>query len=158
MTGYGAAEGAAGAVSWRWELRSVNAKGLDIKFRVPSGTEVLEPDLRTELRVLHRGTVSANLKLDREDNEMAFSIDDDALDAALAAIEKVRSKVSCADPSPEAILAMRGVLSAPPPETAMSEEELASLHAGFATALDALLLARRQEAARIAAVLDERCE
>ncbi|MEM7740253.1 MAG: YicC/YloC family endoribonuclease [Pseudomonadota bacterium] len=158
MTGYGAAEGAAGSVTWRWELRSVNAKGLDVKFRIPTGTEVLEPDLRTELRVLHRGTVSANLKLDREESVHAFCVDDDALDAAVAAIDKVRSKMTCADPRPEAVLGMRGVLSAPVPETVLTDEELASLHAGFATALDALLLARRQEASRMAAVLDERCE
>ncbi|MEM6747236.1 MAG: YicC/YloC family endoribonuclease [Pseudomonadota bacterium] len=158
MTGFGAAEGAAGSVNWRWELRSVNAKGLDLKFRLPTGTEVLEADLRSELRVLHRGTVSANLKLEREESAQAYCVDDDALDAAIAAVDHVRAKTSCADPRPEAILSMRGVLSAPPPETTLTEEELASLHAGFATALDALLLARRQEADRIGAVLDERCE
>ncbi len=158
MTGFGAAEGASGSVNWRWELRSVNAKGLDLKFRLPTGTEVLEPDLRTELRVLHRGTVSANLKLEREESAQAFCIDEDALDAAISAVAHVRSKTTCADPRAEAILSMRGVLSAPAPETTLSEEELAGLHAGFATALDALLLARRQEAGRIGAVLDERCE
>ncbi|MEM9810927.1 MAG: YicC/YloC family endoribonuclease [Pseudomonadota bacterium] len=158
MTGFGAAEGSVGPVHWRWELRSVNGRSLDMKFRMPSGTEALEPDLRGTLRCLHRGTVNASLKLDREAVMEAFSIDEEGLSAAISAIEKVRARTSCADPRPEAILSMRGVLATPAPEISLTEDELTAISAGFSDALDALLIARKSEADRVAALLHARCQ
>ena len=38
MTGFARAEGSAEGVSWVWELRSVNGRGLDLRFRLPPGT------------------------------------------------------------------------------------------------------------------------
>ena len=46
MTGFGRADGVAGALVWRWEVRSVNGKGLDARLRLPGGHERLEPAAR----------------------------------------------------------------------------------------------------------------
>ena len=49
MTGYAASEGGVTldtpGKTWRWglEIRSVNSKGFDLRFRLPSGREFLEP-------------------------------------------------------------------------------------------------------------------
>ena len=37
MTGFARADGAAGAYAWTWELKSVNAKGLELRLRLPPG-------------------------------------------------------------------------------------------------------------------------
>ncbi|HXR87824.1 MAG TPA: YicC/YloC family endoribonuclease, partial [Stellaceae bacterium] len=37
MTGFARAEGHDGPLSWAWELKSVNSKSLDLRFRLPPG-------------------------------------------------------------------------------------------------------------------------
>lgn len=156
MTGFGSAEGDIGPFVWRWELRSVNGKGLDIKFRMPSGTEPLEPKLRQKLRILHRGSISANLRLERDMQDEAYQLDEQALAAAAAALNKVRQFIDCERPRPEAVLAMRGVLAGPA-DTALTPDQLEALSKGFDEALAALHAARQAEGTRIAAILSARC-
>ena len=42
MTGFAAAAGP----DWRWEARSVNHRGLDLRLRLPAGCDGLEPAVR----------------------------------------------------------------------------------------------------------------
>jgi uncharacterized protein YicC (UPF0701 family) len=37
MTGFARSHGASGPYSFEWELKSVNAKGLDVRVRLPQG-------------------------------------------------------------------------------------------------------------------------
>ena len=37
MTGFARGHGVNGTYSWAWELKSVNAKGLDLRLRLPPG-------------------------------------------------------------------------------------------------------------------------
>lgn len=158
MTGFGAAEGEApGSVSWRWELRSVNGKNLDIKFRMPSGTEALEPALRQRARVLWRGTVNAGLRIGQQAAGAFPAVDDAALASAAAAIDKVRQSIDCEKPRPEAILALRGVLSGPQ-DIPLTEKQQEAVRDGFDEALQRLVDARRQEGGRIVEVLGARCD
>jgi hypothetical protein len=49
MTGFARSEGASAsptAWTWAWELRSVNGRGLELRFRLPGGFDALEPTLR----------------------------------------------------------------------------------------------------------------
>ena len=39
MTGFARSHGASGPYSFEWELKSVNAKGLDLRLRLPAGWE-----------------------------------------------------------------------------------------------------------------------
>ena len=43
MTGFARAVGQDDRYAWTWEARSVNSKGLDVRFRVPNGYEAVEP-------------------------------------------------------------------------------------------------------------------
>ena len=66
MTGFARAEGRKDANSWTWEIKSVNAKGLDVRSRLPSGFESLEKPLRDRAaKRLKRGNVSVALNLRR---------------------------------------------------------------------------------------------
>src|SRR3954453_18734339 len=75
MTGFARSEGAAAGLSWAWELRSVNGRGLDLRLRLPPGWDQLEPALRQAVgRVLRRGNVTANLTVKR-DSELRLVAD-----------------------------------------------------------------------------------
>ena len=53
--------GVAGAYAWAWELKSVNAKGLDLRLRLPPGWDAIEVPARARVAdKLSRGTVYAN--------------------------------------------------------------------------------------------------
>ena len=67
MTGFARTEGTADGLTWAWELRSVNGRGLDLRFRLPPGWDALEPPLREAAgKALKRGNVTANLSVKRE--------------------------------------------------------------------------------------------
>src|SRR6185437_6683308 len=83
MTGFARTEGMAAGLSWVWELRSVNGRGLDLRLRLPPGWDALEPGLRDGVsKVLKRGNVTANLTVKR-DTESRLSVDPAALEQAL---------------------------------------------------------------------------
>lgn len=158
MTGFGVAEGGSETLGWRWELRSVNGRGLDLKIKLPVGTDPLESKIREAGRALGRGNAQISLKLDRSEALTGLVVDDEALAAAAAAISKVQLAVDCDKPRPEAILAMRGVLAPPANDLALTDADLNMLEASFREGLEALLQARRTEGARIASFLTKRCE
>ena len=60
MTGFARASGASAPWRWAFELKSVNAKGLDLRLRVPQGFERIEGEARARLgRALARGACSS---------------------------------------------------------------------------------------------------
>ena len=62
MTGFARAEGSHDGAAWHWEVRSVNGRGLDVRLRLPSGAEQLEPRVREIVaRHVSRGSVTINL-------------------------------------------------------------------------------------------------
>ncbi len=156
MTGFARTEGAIEGTSWAWELRSVNGRGLDIRFRLPGGTDPLEPRLRELAGTrLKRGTVTANLTVRREE-AARLSVDEVALDQALSLALALSARIpGGSPPRAEALLALPGILrAAAPQESEAVQKGLAeAVVAGFATALEALALARGQEGQRLAVVL-----
>ena len=46
MTGFARTEGTVETLTWAWELRAVNGRGLELRFRLPSGWDALEPGYR----------------------------------------------------------------------------------------------------------------
>jgi uncharacterized protein (TIGR00255 family) len=156
MTGFARSEGIADGLSWTWELRSVNGRGLELRFRLPSGLDALEAGLREAVsKVLRRGNVSANLSLQRAE-PTRLAPDPAALEQVLALALQLAARIPGAPPPrAEALLGLPGVLrpAAPGADNAATPEQIAALRQGFATALDSLLLARRGEGARLAATL-----
>jgi len=66
MTGFARADGVAAAYAWSWELKSVNAKGIDLRLRLPLGWDAIEPTVRARATdALVRGTVYATLSVER---------------------------------------------------------------------------------------------
>lgn len=159
MTGFARTDGTEGAAAWAWELRSVNGRGLELRFRLPGGLDALEPKLREAAGArLKRGNVTANLSVRREDAQR-LSVDAIALEQALSLALALAARIP-GSPAPraEALLALPGVLRAQAPADGEEQQrQLASLSeavsTGFTQALDLLALARLGEGARLAAIL-----
>lgn len=160
MTGFARSEGSVESVTWAWELRSVNGRGLELRFRLPGGLDALEAKLRELAGArLKRGNVTANLTLRREETAR-ISVDHAALDQALQLALHLAARIP-GGPAPraEALLALPGILrNAAPAEAgeAQKQQEAAlaeAVQAGFAQALAGMVTARLGEGARIGAVL-----
>ena len=91
MTGFGRSAGVHGETSWHWEVRSVNGRGLELRFRMPSGLEGLEIKARSLAQeMLARGNCTLNLTLRRETGELAIRLNEAALSQALAAAKRAQ--------------------------------------------------------------------
>src|ERR1700730_12928008 len=57
MTGFARAEGTHGSYRWAWELKSVNAKGLEVRLRLPPGWDSVELPVRARAAVALRAGI-----------------------------------------------------------------------------------------------------
>ncbi|MGB0056301.1 MAG: YicC/YloC family endoribonuclease [Methyloceanibacter sp.] len=156
MTGFGRSAGVHGETSWHWEVRSVNGRGLELRFRMPSGLEGLEIKARSLAQEkLARGNCTLNLALRRETGQLAIRLNEAALSQALAAAERAQALTHKEAPNLDTLLAMRGVVEVVEGEE--SEEAHAKLEdallKGLGAALDQLVAARKAEGARLACVM-----
>lgn len=154
MTGFARAEGTHEAKPWVWELRSVNGRGLDVRFRLPPGLDAVEPSLREAAgRALKRGNVTATLTIGR-DETARVALDAGTLEKVLSLALELRARVpDCPPVRAEALLGLPGVLRANGGDAARADVPADVLRAGFEAALTGLVEARRSEGARITAVL-----
>lgn len=66
--------------SWSWELKSVNGKNLDLKYRLPNGFEDLSIILKSKTsEILNRGNISACLEINTEILNKNIKIDENLL-------------------------------------------------------------------------------
>ena len=156
MTGFARSEGVAAGLSWAWELRSVNGRGLELRFRLPGGFDALEPALKElAAKTLKRGNVTANLTVKREEAPK-MAADPVALQQVLGlALELMKQIPGAEPPRAEALLALPGVLrtAAAVEDEAVLKAQAEAVRAGFVAALEGLAAARRGEGARLAAIL-----
>ena len=153
MTGFARAEGHADGFAWAWELRSVNGRGLDLRFRLPTGTDALEPALREAAgKTLKRGNVTANLSLKREETAV-FTVDTVALEQALRIALDLAARIPGAPPpQAEGLLRLPGIIRSAAVETDVPVPGAAIL-AGFTDALRQMVAARHGEGARLGEIL-----
>jgi uncharacterized protein (TIGR00255 family) len=156
MTGFARAEGATGRITWHWELRSVNGRGLDIRLRLPSGNEALEPKVREAAgRHLTRGSITISLNIAHETGGQELRLNEQALAQVVAAAERIRQLTEVAPPRADGLLALKGVLEVvdheEDPEVAAARQH--AMLQSLEEALLALVEARAAEGARLAKVL-----
>ena len=161
MTGFARAAGSSGPWRWAFELKSVNAKGLDLRLRMPAPFDRVETDARARLaKALARGTCFGALLVQREGATIEARIDRMALESIAAATREAAGKAGLAPPTMDGLLALRGVVETI--ETGDDETSIAAACAGALISLDeaiaALVAARRREGEALAALLSERLE
>lgn len=156
MTGFSRSEGEIGRFRWSWELRSVNGKGLDLRFRLPPGLEALEAECRTVAgAAFTRGNIQIGLTLTTLDERVEAVINEEALAALLALKVRLGDAI---DPAPltfSALLGMRGIIDFREPAEAPEAAEARSvaLLGSFREAVEALRAMREREGAALADVL-----
>lgn len=124
MTGFAALTGeidtSSGVFACQWDLRSVNGRGLDLRFRLPDWLEGLEPLLRKRLgETLKRGNATLTLKISRADLGGTMRLNPQALDAAVALVMAAEARAEAqglglAPITAADLLALRGVIDTGP--------------------------------------------
>jgi uncharacterized protein (TIGR00255 family) len=161
MTGFARGHGVAGAYAWNWEIKSVNAKGFDLRFRLPPGWDGVEIGARTRAAArLARGTVYANLTVDRQGGSPTVKINDAVLNSVVAAINQLTGKIDAAAPTLDGILALKGVIEVTEEDERPEDHHAAELAiiAGFDQALTALVQMRNEEGAALGRLLGNRLD
>jgi uncharacterized protein (TIGR00255 family) len=156
MTGFARGHGVAGPYVWAWELKSVNSKGLDLKLRLPPGWDAIEPGVRKAASsVLARGSVFANLTVNREGAPPVVRVNEPVLAAVLATLKNLSGKVEAAPPTLDGILSLKGVIEVSEAEENEAERQAAeaAIVTGFGGALGNLAAMRCTEGAALGQIL-----
>jgi uncharacterized protein (TIGR00255 family) len=157
MTGFAEANGSRDGARWRWEAKSVNGRGLDVRLRTPPGFESIEPAARMLAgERFRRGSIQAQLTFEAGDGARALKIDAVALAAAVRIAREVAAETGLAPARVDGLLALKGVIvqdEVLPVEAPARAVRDAAILETLATAFDALTRARATEGNKLHAVL-----
>jgi uncharacterized protein (TIGR00255 family) len=144
-----------GKLAFVLSLKSVNHRFLDLHFRLPSGTDALEMQLRRLMKEkMARGHVEVSLSLERTSSD-TFSLNRDIVGGYIAAFRAAAAEFSlAADPDLNAVLRIPGALDAS--GNSADEEIEAAVMARVGDVLDRLNQMREEEGRGIARELGER--
>ena len=159
MTGFARGHGVTGAYAWSWEIKSVNAKGLDVRLRLPPGWDAVEvPARKRAADELSRGTVYANLTVERKGMAPTVKVNEQVLGAVIATLKSLEGKVEAAPATLDGILALKGVMEVADEDESEEARRAAeaAIAKGFDKALADLTGMRREEGATLGKLLSAR--
>ena len=148
MTGFARVEGAESGFSWAWEIKSVNARSLDIRVRLPAGMDSIESELRSLVpKRLMRGNIFANLTLNKTSNSQDISINTDVLGNLIEIAKQFSKTHNVPLLGLDGLLSIRGVIEVKEEEeTKQQKKELEDIIlVGLGKALDQLVKSRYDE-------------
>lgn len=157
MTGFAESRGVHANLRWRWEAKSVNGRGLDLRFRTPMGYEGLEVGARTlASERFKRGSLQVVLTVAADENARGFRIDAAALADAVRIAKRVADETGLAPARVDGLLALKGVVvqeenAALDDEARMARD--AAILESLANAFDFLSRARKTEGAKLEAMI-----
>jgi uncharacterized protein (TIGR00255 family) len=159
MTGFARAAGALGPWRWTVEIKCVNAKGLDLRLRLPPGFDRIEAEARARIgKALSRGACFATISASREGAAAQARLDLTALEEIVSAARAAAAKAGLAPPTMDGVLAVRGIVEVV--EAVDDEASFAAVCDGVLESLDAaivaLVAARRAEGGALQTILSER--
>ncbi len=161
MTGFARGHGVAGAYAWSWEIKSVNAKGLDIRFRLPPGWDAVEVAARARAtQALSRGTVYCNLTVARQGVPPTVKVNEPVLNAVIATLNQLTGRIDAAAPTLDGILALKGVIEVTEEDEREDEHRAAeaAILKGFDKALVDLDAMRKHEGDTLGQLLTTRLD
>jgi uncharacterized protein (TIGR00255 family) len=159
MTGFARGHGMSGTYGWAWELKSVNAKGLDLRLRLPPGWDAVEAPVRgNATQLLARGTVYGTLTVERQGVAPVVRVNEPVLAAVLATLKGLGGRVQAAEPRLDGILALKGVIEVLDEDEHEEERGAAeaAVIAGFGATVAELVGMRRREGKALGQVLTQR--
>jgi uncharacterized protein (TIGR00255 family) len=161
MTGFARSHGSSGPYAFEWELKSVNAKGLDVRLRLPPGWDEIEQLARKRTTdLLSRGTVYANLSVRRANAQSTVKVNEEVLAAVVRIATDLTSRLDAAAPRIDGLLAIKGVIEVAEPDRDEAEDAAAraAIEQSFADALASLVEMRKREGETLATVLSLRLD
>jgi len=159
MTGFARTAVVIDGARFSWELKSVNARGLEVRLRLPAGFDHLEADIRTLARErLSRGCCFFALQKDAGFERPQLVLNEEALALVVRTARRLAAEEGIAMPTADGLLAIPGVLrdgnGPQAEETALRRDAI--LLEGLGTGLAALVGSRQEEGARLRAVIEDR--
>ncbi|MFA7305226.1 MAG: YicC/YloC family endoribonuclease [Hyphomicrobium sp.] len=159
MTGFARADGSTDGLSWIWEARSVNGRGLDVRLRLPPGYEALEIPARDAVaKRFARGSISLSLSIEKQQTNGAIRLNEQVLADVIKAADRVSTLSGATKPDAAQLLMIKGVLE-------MSDQAIEDVAAravrekaitqNLDVALEKLGEARRAEGARLGGVIHD---
>ena len=159
MTGFAEAQGARDGTRWRWEAKSVNGRGLDLRLRMPPGFDGIEPAARMlASERFKRGSLQISLTLEGPENARGLRVDAVALASAVRIAKEIAAETGLQPARIDGLLALKGVVVqdegtlGDPAERARRD---AAILETLASVFDALARARKTEGAKLASVLNQ---
>jgi uncharacterized protein (TIGR00255 family) len=159
MTGFARTAGYVEPFRWSWELRTVNAKGLDLRLRLPPGLDALEIEARAILsRRLARGTCYAGLSVERDATRPTVTLNRDVLAGLISALQALPDLDPIRPASLDGLLGVPGVVEVSGGEMSKADfaDAAGAVLTGLADAVEALLIMRRVEGRALTRIMDER--
>jgi guanylate kinase len=111
MTGFAREAGTTGPLSWAWELKSVNGRGLEVRLRVPPGFDSAGEDARRQIAgAFSRGQCQLSLTVSRASSTPRVSVNREALEALITALGSLKLPDEVRPASLDGLLAVRGIV------------------------------------------------
>jgi uncharacterized protein (TIGR00255 family) len=159
MTGFARSQGLSAPYAWTWEVKSVNAKSLDLRLRLPAGWDAIEIPVRSRAaEKLARGALQAGLLVARAGVAPVVRVNEGVLEAVLTTMRNLTGRVNAEPPRLDGILGVKGVIEVVDAQEHEDErrDAEAAVVAGFEAALDGLVQMRRHEGEALGGLLSER--
>jgi uncharacterized protein (TIGR00255 family) len=159
MTGFARVQGQSDRAHWAWEFKSVNAKGYDLRLRLPQGLDGVEAELRRMIgTVINRGTVHVGLELTRQVRSPEIRINDDLIQQLALKLGDAARSANLPPPTMDTILAVRGVVEIvdQPEDDAEQAILITAMLTSLETAVVALCASRQTEGAALYNILNQR--
>ena len=151
MTGFARIEDSVPAFNWVWEARSVNARGMDLRFSLPQGLDAIETAIRKiAAERFARGNFSITLRIRRTETVARHRVDRDMLEEMIRLVEDYRGDAA-GEIRVESLLGIRGVVEPLPDDSDSGDAGGRDdrIVDGFTRLADALLDSRREEGMRL---------
>ena len=161
MTGFARTAFEAEGAKYSWELRSVNARGLEVRLRLAPGLDHLEAEVRAQLRErIARGSCFLTLAREAELAQRAVVLNEAALALVIAAARRLAEVEGIGAPTADGLLAIPGVLE--DGDVALkgeaAERRDAAVLSALAGTIDLLLAARIEEGKRLSVSLGDQLQ
>lgn len=152
MTGFARTSFEVDGARFSWEAKSVNARGLDIRLRLPSDLDHLEAEIRTRIReTIPRGNCFFTLAREGDSERSRLVVNKEALALVVATARRLAAEEGIAMPTADGLLAIPGVLQDGGALAGgeAAERRDAAVVGGLRASIDALLRTRNEEGARL---------
>lgn len=158
MTGFADMQGECCGQHWRWEVKSVNGRGLDLRWRLPPGFEKLEAEGRVLAgNIFKRGNLQISLTLEKDATAPALHIDKNALETVIAIAKEAERASGLPAARIDGLLALKGVLVSS--DSDLSEDEHGTLSGELLEGLTKLFAslneARATEGAKLTRLMSD---